>query len=113
MDLEAATWTIPAARMKGGREHRVPLSGPVLEVLAEARRYSDGSPLVFPRRTGGEMPAWMLSKLPGRVGIGATLHGMRSSFRDWCGETGVAREVAEACLCALGRERCGTSLFSE
>ena len=98
LDLEAATWTIPAGRMKGGREHRVPLSGPVLEVLAETRRYSDGSPLVFPRKTGGEMPAWMLSKLPGRVGIGATLHGMRSSFRDWCGETGLAREVAEACL---------------
>ena len=101
IDLEAATWTIPAGRMKGGREHRVPLSGPVLEVLTEARRHSDSSPLVFPHRTGGQMPAWMLSKLPGRVGIDGTLHGMRSSFRDWCGETGVAREVAEACLSHL------------
>ncbi|MDE0171556.1 MAG: integrase arm-type DNA-binding domain-containing protein [bacterium] len=97
IDLETATWTIPAGRMKGGREHRVPLSGPVLELLAEARLYSDG-PLVFPRRTGGQIPAWMLGKLPGRIGIDSTLHGMRSSFRDWCGESGVAREVAEACL---------------
>ena len=97
IDFDMATWSIPAGRMKGGREHRVPLSGPVMEVLAEARRYSD-SPLVFPRLTGGQIPAWMLSKLPARVGIDSTLHGMRSSFRDWCGETGVAREVAEACL---------------
>jgi len=97
IDLKAATWTIPAGRMKGGREHRVPLSGPVLELLAEARRYSD-SLLVFPRRTGEQIPAWMLGKLLGRVGIDSTLHGMRSSFRDWCGEASVAREVAEACL---------------
>ena len=97
MDLEAGTWTISAGRMKGGREHRVPLSGRALEVLVENRDHSD-SPLVFPRRGGGEMPHWMLSKVPGRVGIDTTLHGMRSSFRDWCGETRVAREVAEACL---------------
>jgi len=97
IDLETAIWTIPAGRMKGGRGHRVPLSGPVLEVLTEARLYSD-CPLVFPRQTGGQIPAWMLGKLPGRIGIDSTLHGMRSSFRDWCGEAGVAREVAEACL---------------
>jgi len=103
IDFEAATWTIPAGRMKGGREHRVPLSGRASAVLAEVRRYSDGSPLVFPRprRIGSEIPRWMLGKVPGRVGIDGTLHGMRSSFRDWCGETGVAREVAEACLSHL------------
>jgi len=95
---ETRTWVVPAERTKTGREHRVPLSGSALEVLAVARRYSDGSTLVFPRETGGEIPRWMLSKLPARVGIDATVHGMRSSFRDWCGETGVAREVAEACL---------------
>ena len=98
IDFDSATWVIPAERMKGDREHRVPLSGRALEVLAEARRQSDESPLVFPWKTSGEMPRWVLSKLPGRVGIDGTLHGMRSSFRDWCGETGVAREVAEACL---------------
>ena len=95
---ETRTWVVPAERTKPGREHRVPLSGPAFEVLAAARRYSDGSPLVFPRQTGGEIPRWMLSKLPARVGIDTTVHGMRSSFRDWCGETSVAREVAEACL---------------
>ena len=98
IDFDSATWVIPGKRMKGGREHRVPLSGPVMEVLTKARSHSDDSPLVFPRKTGEEMPAWMLSKLPGRVGIDGTLHGMRSSFRDWAGEAGVARELAEACL---------------
>lgn len=98
MDLETRTWVVPAERTKGGREHRVPLSGRALEVLASARPHSGGSPLVFPRETGGEMPHYLLSKVPSRVGIDGTLHGMRSSFRDWCGETGVPREVAEACL---------------
>lgn len=98
IDFDSATWVIPAERMKSGLEHRVPLPGRALEVLAEVRRYSDGNGLVFPRKTGGEIPAWMLGKIPGRVGIDSTLHGMRSSFRDWCGETGAARELAEACL---------------
>ena len=98
MDLETRTWVVPAGRTKGGREHRVPLSGRAMEVLAAARQHSGGSPLAFPRETGGEMPHYLLSKVPSRVGIDGTLHGMRSSFRDWCGETGVPREVAEACL---------------
>ena len=98
IDLEAATWVIPAGRMKAAREHRVPLSGRAVEVLAEARQYSDGSSWVFSAEAGGEIPSWVLTKLPVRLGLGGTLHGMRSSFRDWCGETGVAREVAEACL---------------
>lgn len=98
IDFDSATWVIPGERTKSGRGHRVPLSGPALEVLREARGHSDGGPLAFPHRSGGELSHWMVSKLPGRVGVDGTLHGMRSSFRDWCGETGVAREVAEACL---------------
>ena len=98
IDVETETWIIPAERMKAGREHRVPLSCRAVEMLAEARQRSDGSLWVFPSATGGEIPSWVLTKLPKRVNLGGTLHGMRSSFRDWCGETGVAREVAEACL---------------
>ena len=98
IDLDAAAWTIPPERMKAGREHRVPLSGRAVEVLADARRYSDGSGLVFPSKSGGEIASWVFAKLFTRLGIEGTLHGMRSSFRDWCGETGAAREVAEACL---------------
>lgn len=98
IDLDTATWVIPAQRMKAAREHRVPLSGAAIQVLAEARRDSDGSNWVFPAQSGGEIPSWVLTKLPTRLNLGGTLHGMRSSFRDWCGEEGVAREVAEACL---------------
>ncbi len=98
IDLDTGTWVIPGGRMKASREHRVPLSGRAVGVLADARRYSDGSSWVFPAKSGGEIPSWVLTKLPIRLGLGGTLHGMRSSFRDWCGETGVAREVAEACL---------------
>lgn len=98
MDLDAATWTVPAARMKAGREHRVPLSGRALGVLSEADEHSGRSGWVFPAEAGGEIPSWALTKLPISLDLGGTLHGMRSSFRDWCGETGVPREVAEACL---------------
>ena len=98
VDLDTGLWTIPGERMKAGRQHRVPLSGRAVEVLAEARGYSSGSDLVFPSKSGGEIPSWALAKLVSSLGIDGTLHGMRSSFRDWCGETGAVREVAEACL---------------
>ena len=93
-----ALWEIPAERMKGGRPHRDPLSAQALEVLNTARQYEDGSGLLFPREDGREWPAWKMSKLAADLDLGGTLHGMRSAFRDWCSETGVVREVAEACL---------------
>ena len=93
-----ALWKIPAERMKGGRPHRVPLSAQTLEVLNTARQYVEGSGLLFPREDGREWPAWKVSKLAADLDLGGTLHGMRSAFRNWCSETGVVREVAEACL---------------
>ena len=98
IDLDTGLWTIPGERMKAGRQHRVPLSARAVAVLAEARQYSSGSGLVFLSSSGGEIPSWALAKLISSLGIEGTLHGMRSSFRDWCGETGAVREVAEACL---------------
>ena len=98
VDLDTGLWTIPGERMKAGRQHRVPLSGRAAGVLAEARKHGSGSGLVFPSKSGGEIPSWALAKLVSSLGIEGTLHGMRSSFRDWCGETGAVREVAEACL---------------
>lgn len=98
VDLDAGLWTIPGERMKAGRQHRVPLSGRAVEVLAGARGYSGGVGLVFPSKSGGEIPLWALAKLVSSLRIEGTLHGMRSCFRDWCGETGAVREVAEACL---------------
>ena len=97
-EVEHDVWTIPADRMKAKREHRVPLSGRALEILEEARKLHGGGGIVFRGAKGGRIHASMFSKLLRRLGIAGTPHGMRSSFHDWCSETGVAREVAEAAL---------------
>ena len=98
VDLEGATWTVPAERMKAGKEHRVPLSQQAVALLSEARESSNDSGLVFPSQRGRALTDDAISKLTRENGIDAVPHGFRSSFRDWCGDTGVAREVAEACL---------------
>jgi integrase len=94
IDMTAKIWTIPSKRMKSGREHRVPVSGravEILEKLAETR-WSD---LVFPGRHGPLSRSAVAELVP----KGATLHGFRSSFRDWCGEeTSFPSELAEAAL---------------
>ena len=97
-DLEGAVWTIPEDRTKSGRVHRVPLSSGALKVLDQAKAlgYEDG--LVFPGRRLRPLGDATLSLLLRRFGIACVPHGMRSSFRDWCSETGVRREVAEAAL---------------
>ena len=94
--LEGRVWTVPAERMKAGKEHRVPLSQRALEVLNESRELTDGPGLVFPSPTGKQLSDSAVSKLMRENGIDAVPHGFRSSFRDWCGDNGVAREVAAA-----------------
>ena len=98
IDLKAATWTIPAARMKypNQGDHRVPLSPQAVEVLRAAGPRKDG--LVFTARGGKAVSESAFRKLLDRLGIKANPHGMRSSFRDWAAEAGYAREVAEAAL---------------
>lgn len=105
IDLATATWTIPAARMKGGREHRVPLSPQALRVLTEALDIRDATGLVFPSVTGKAMVNVTMTKLLRELGIAAVSHGFRSSFRVWCGDTGIAREVAEAALAHVVRDQ--------
>ena len=101
IDLSTAVWTIPSQHTKTGREHRVPLSTGALAVLATALPRSGGKGLVFPSPTGRVLSNATMSKLCKENKVGCVPHGMRSSFRDWCGETGVSREVAEK---ALGHE---------
>lgn len=100
IDLEARTWTVPASRMKTNREHRVPLSTRAVEVLEAARPFADESGLIFPSSRGGPLPDNALSRLVHTAGLreAMTVHGLRSSFRDWCAETGKRREDAEAAL---------------
>ena len=105
VDLDAGIWTIPADRSKTGREHKVPLAPRALAVLGDARRLSGGEGLIFPSVTGKPLSDATLSKLLREQGIQGVPHGFRSSFRDWCGETGQPREVAEACLAHAVRSK--------
>lgn len=99
IDLPAATWTIPAERMKMNREHKVPLSGRAIEVLKDAHGLREASGLVFPSARGRQLSDMTLSKLVKELGIDSTIHGFRSSFRTWTQErTNVPGEVAEAAL---------------
>ena len=97
-DLDSKSWTIPASRMKGSREHRVPLSDMALGVLSDAEFQYGGSGLVFPSPTERPLSDSTMSKLLRELGVDAVPHGFRSSFRDWCAETGRPREIAEAAL---------------
>lgn len=98
IDLEGRTWTIPSSRMKAGREHRVPLSEGALDILDAARSLSDGQGLVFPSIGGKPMSDNTLSKMLRELQIQATPHGFRSSFRDWCAEQNIDRQIAESAL---------------
>ncbi len=101
-EIEGDVWKIPRERTKNGREHRVPLSKAALAVLDEARACDDGSGLIFPSpmRVGRPMSDMTLLKVLRDNGIAdrATVHGFRSTFRDWCADTGKPQDLAEAAL---------------
>ena len=104
IDLAAKVWTVPATRMKAGREHRVPLSEAALAVLtdmAKLRTADSAEAFVFPGAAKDRPLSIMaMTMVLRRMKRGElTVHGFRSSFRDWVGEaTGTPREVAEAAL---------------
>jgi integrase len=111
MDAANRMWTIPAERMKGNREHRVPLCPRALNLLAAARVHESWRPgepngsLVFPGARG-RLKDEALSKILRDLEIPAVPHGFRSSFRDWAAEeTDHPREVAEAALAHVVRNR--------
>ena len=95
IDLEKKLWTVPAGRMKAGREHTVPLSDRAVEILEALPR---SGKFVFAKE-GKRLAITSLQKLLGRMDAGYTLHGFRSSFRDWAGElTNFDRETIEHAL---------------
>ena len=100
IDLDAATWTIPAERMKARRKHRVPLSQQALAVVDKAQAFGNGKGLVFPsNRRGGGLSNMAFAMLMRRFGVDAVPHGMRTSFRNWTLEqTSTPWAVAEAAL---------------
>jgi integrase len=108
IDRQTALWTIPGSRMKGGKEHWVPLSREALRILDTMAELRTGA-LIFPGRSPGRpMSVDMLSKALRVAGAGtATTHGTaRSTFRDWCSErTTFPAEVAEMALAhTIGNE---------
>ena len=108
IDMQAAVWAVPEGRMKAGIEHRVPLSDAALAVLREAAKLRrDGSDApVFPAvRSGKPLSNMALLMLLRRMERGdLTVHGFRSTFRDWAAETGQPNDLAEPTLAhALGK----------
>lgn len=97
VDLDKAVWTIPASRMKAGKEHRVPLSPRAVEILESTQGLR--KEWLFPATKGGSMSGMAMSMLLRRMEVGVTVHGFRSGFRDWSAEcTSYAHEVAEMAL---------------
>ena len=102
IDLERAVWTVPAHRMKGGCEHRVPLSARALKII-EALRQADGAEgreFVFAGKPGKPLSGTALGMVLRRMKIDdVTVHGFRSAFRDWAAEcTNFTNEVCEVAL---------------
>ncbi|CAM4314928.1 Site-specific integrase [Novosphingobium lubricantis] len=97
VDLDKAIWTIPASRMKAGKEHRVPLSARAVEILKSMQGLR--KEWLFPATKGGRMSGMAMTMLLRRMKVDVTVHGFRSGFRDWSAEcTGYAHEVAEMAL---------------
>ena len=103
IDLETKEWRIPAIRMKAGIEHRVPLSDAALAVLEQAQILRDGSDLIFPSsvKRGRPLSDMALTKVLRTTGLAklTTIHGLRSSYRDFASEcTNAAHAVMELSL---------------
>jgi len=103
IDFDNHIWTVPGERMKAGKTHRVPLSPRAIQILKRMkglRRTATPAQLIFegqrPDRPLSDMSLTMPLR---RAGVRYTVHGFRSTFRDWCAEEAeIPREVAEACL---------------
>ena len=109
IDYDAAIWTVPGERTKSGREHRVPLTDEALAILRGLDYLGeDKEELLFPNPRGRPLSDTAMRKYLqqglGRPGL--TVHGFRSTFRDWTAErTGFPREVAEAALAHVLRDK--------
>lgn len=100
IDLERSVWTIPAGRMKAGREHRVPLSKRALKIVKPLHENRNGEFVFSGQKPGKPLSVMALEMVLRRMKIeNATVHGFRSAFRDWSAEcTNFTNEVCEAAL---------------
>lgn len=106
IDLQTGTWTIPDDRMKAGRSHRVPLTNECLKILNEVEPFKSDS-LMFPGlRKVSPISDVALLKLLKQTHPTLTIHGFRSSFRDWCAEmTNYPGALAEAALAHILKDK--------
>jgi integrase len=107
IDLDQAAWTVPAVRMKAGKEHRVPLAPRCIALLNQAKVLSAGSEYIFPGRSNKKpMSNMVLLMTMRRMESAYTVHGFRSAFRDWASErTNFAREICEAALAHIVKDK--------
>ena len=98
-EIDGEIWTIPGDRMKAKQEHRIPLTRRCLDILQEAKTFSDGD-FIFPGRSSGtSLSNTSLLETLKRLGRKVTTHGFRSSFKDWATEcTNFPLEVSESAL---------------
>jgi integrase len=96
IDIDAAAWTLPASRMKAGREHRVPLSVPALDILARIER--KGSLVFNSTHHGKQISDTQFGRIMEKYAPGMKPHGLRSSFADWARENGYPADIIEHCL---------------
>ena len=92
IDIKGKVWTIPGSKMKAGKEHRVPLSAPAMHILRTQQKLAEvlggSNPLIFPSPNKGTvMSDVAIAKTVRRYGGDYTIHGFRSTFRDWCAES--------------------------
>ena len=116
-DTAAGVWLVPGARMKAGKDHRVPLSGAALALLGRLPRMA-GESLVFPSVRGGELSDATMSKIMRGMGFKDAAgrvcvpHGLRSTFRDWAGErTSYPGDVVEAALAHARSDKTEAAYF--
>jgi integrase len=100
IDLDRAVWTVPPRRMKGGREHRVPLSQRARNIVNTMYEGRDSDFVFAGQKPGRPLSVQTFLRLLSRMKIeGVTVHGFRSAFRDWAAEcTNFPNEVCEAAL---------------
>ena len=108
-EMSAEIWTVPGERMKAGRDHRVPLSAPAMAILIHMAGLGVvPDALIFPGgKAGKPLSDVALNKaLAAAGGTNATVHGMRSTFREWCAEqTTFPREIAETALAHTNKDK--------
>ena len=101
VDMDGATWTVPAERMKGtrtGRRHVVPLSRQAMDILEEQAACGSANQYIFVSRKGKHLSENTITKLLERIGVDSTAHGLRSAFGGWTDDTGEDHRLAEMCL---------------